>query len=258
MNRSKRSTIVAGNWKMYKTIEEAVDYVKELAPMVQESPVQVYIAVPFTAIKQVAEQTQGGKIIIGAQNMNDATEGAFTGEIAGRMLKDAGAQFVIIGHSERRHIFNEDNAFINRKVKRALADGLQPILCIGETLEEREAGKTEEVLETQLTQSLADINKEQMGNMIIAYEPVWAIGTGKTATPEQAQEIHQFCRGIIEKMYNKTIANKTVILYGGSVKPENAKALMDKPDIDGVLVGGASLKIESFSQIVNYQTVKIG
>lgn len=258
MIQSKRSIIVAGNWKMYKTIEEAVNYVKELAPMIQESLVKIYIAVPFTAIKPVAEQTQGDKIIIGAQNMNDATEGAFTGEIAVRMLKDAGAQFVIIGHSERRHIFNEDNAFINRKVKRALADGLQPILCIGETLEEREAGKTEEVLETQLTQSLADINKEQIRNMIIAYEPVWAIGTGKTATPEQAQEMHRFCRRVIEKMYNKTIANKTVILYGGSVKPENAKALMDKPDIDGVLVGGASLKIGSFSQIINYQTVKIG
>lgn len=189
--------------------------------------------------------------------MNDANEGAFTGEIAARMLKDAGARFAIIGHSERRHIFGESNEFINKKVKQAFSTGLQPILCVGETLKEKEEGKSQQVIEHQIRQGLADISSEQLSQMIIAYEPVWAIGTGRTATPEQAQENHQFCRQLIGKIWKGDVAAVVPILYGGSVKPDNARSLMEQPDIDGVLVGGASLSAETFAQIVNYQTINV-
>jgi triosephosphate isomerase len=244
-----REIVIAGNWKMHKTTDEAVAYVKELIPLVEGVKAKVYLAVPFTAIYSVAEAAKGSNVVIGAQNMNDATEGAFTGEIAARMLLDAGAQFVILGHSERRHVFGEDNAFVNRKVKRALEEKIQPILCIGETLEQREADKTEEVLKSQLLESLSEV--ESLENVIIAYEPVWAIGTGVTATPDQAQEAHAFCRSVIESEWGKSAAKEIVIQYGGSVKPDNAKTLLDQADIDGLLVGGASLTPEIFSQIVN-------
>lgn len=233
-----RTRLIAGNWKMYKTVPEAVEFVKTLAPLVADSQAEVLLAVPYTAIAAAAEAAAGTNILIGAQNMNDASEGAFTGEIAARMLVDAGAKFVILGHSERRHVFGESDEFVNRKVKRALADGLRPIVCVGETLKQREAGQTDEVLEGQVEGSLRGIGG---ANFVLAYEPVWAIGTGKSATPEQAEKEHAFLRGIV---------GEHQILYGGSVKPENASALLAQEDIDGLLVGGASLAPESFAQIV--------
>lgn len=253
MQSRNRPVVIAGNWKMYKTIQEAQHYVETLAPLLRESQVEVYLAVPFTAISPTVERTKelNSRVRIGAQNMNDASEGAFTGEIAGRMLKEAGASFVILGHSERRHIFKETDSFINRKVKSALAIGLQPLLCIGETLEEREKGETELVLERQLKESLEGISADQLKTLILAYEPVWAIGTGRVAHPEDAEKAHQFCRQVISTQWGAEVADALVIQYGGSVKPENAKALLEKEDIDGLLVGGASLKPESFVQIIN-------
>lgn len=253
MPNGQRQHVIAGNWKMYKTIQETEAYVRELTPLVADSDVSVFLSVPFTAIRSASEAAKGSNIHIGAQNMNDASEGAFTGEIAGTMLVEAGANFVIIGHSERRHIFGESDAFINRKVKRALDDGLIPILCIGETLEQRDSGSTEAILKEQLSQSLADIQSDQMSKILIAYEPVWAIGTGKTATPDHAQEVHVFIRETIKELWGEDDADKTTIMYGGSVKPNNARHLMEQPDIDGLLVGGASLTVESFSHIVHYQ-----
>jgi len=256
MAKAKRPVFIFGNWKMHKTIDAAVQFVKDLIPLVENSSPQIYLAVPFTAIKPVSEEAKESNIVIGAQNMNDASEGAFTGEIAGEMLKNAGAKFVILGHSERRHLFNEDNALINRKVKRAIEDGLQPVVCVGETLEEREEGKTDAVLEEQLSMSLEGLTKEQMGDVIVAYEPVWAIGTGKRPVVEDIEKAHTFCREVLAKKWTKGVANGTPILYGGSVKPENAKELLKPADVDGLLVGGASLESEIFAKIVNYQTEK--
>jgi triosephosphate isomerase (TIM) len=254
-----RTAIIAGNWKMYKTIEEAVSYVETLSPLVKRSQVvkkkeaRVYLAVPFTAIYPTARRVKELKapIVIGAQNMNDASEGAFTGEIAAQMLIEAGAQFVIVGHSERRHLFNESNAFINRKVKQALACNIQPILCIGETLEQRESGTTEQVLKEQLLQSLEGLSAEDLPKMILAYEPVWAIGTGKIAEPHDAQTAHHFCRRTVQEKWGEEAAAHLVIQYGGSVKPENAAELLLQEDIDGLLVGGASLSPHSFREIIN-------
>jgi triosephosphate isomerase (TIM) len=234
-----RTPLIVGNWKMYKTIPEAVEFVETLAPLVADSQAEVYLAVPYTAIAPAVEAAAGSNIVIGAQNMNDSTEGAFTGEIAARMLVDAGAKFVVLGHSERRHVFGETDAFVNAKVKRAIADGLRPIVCVGETFEQREAGETNEVLQMQLEGSLAGI--EELGDLVVAYEPVWAIGTGHSATPKQAQKEHALLRKLV---------GKQTLLYGGSVNPENAAVLMAQPDIDGVLVGGASLSEISFSKIV--------
>ena len=183
--------------------------------------------------------------------MNDASEGAFTGEVAGGMLVDVGAQFVIVGHSERRHLFNESDAFINRKVKRALKDGIRPLLCVGEMLEQREAGQTEEVLKSQILGSLEGLTAKDLASVILAYEPVWAIGTGKVAQADDAQSAHQFCRSVIAEAWNQEVADELVIQYGGSVKPENAADLLAKEDVDGLLVGGASLSALSFSQIIN-------
>lgn len=226
---------------MYKTIDDALDFVKTLAPKVEGSQADIGLAVPFTAIFSIANFVQMLPIRIGAQNMSDQEEGALTGEISGRMLKNAGAQFVILGHSERRKIFSESSEFVNRKVKRALLDGLDVILCIGESLEEREKGLTEAVLEKQLNESLEGISSQELQKITLAYEPIWAIGTGRVAQPEDAQKTHAFCRSVIQAK----------ILYGGSVKPQNASSLLAMPDIDGLLVGGASLEADSFSQIVN-------
>lgn len=249
---SLRPIIVAGNWKMYKTVEEALGYVETLAPLLKKSQAGVYLSVPFTAIFPAAEKVKELKvpIAIGAQNMNDVSEGAFTGEIAARMLTEAGATFVILGHSERRRLFNETDVFINRKVKQALASSIQPILCIGETLEEREGGQTEEVLRNQLLQSLEGISNEELSKLILAYEPVWAIGTGKVATPEEAELAHQFCRSVVRQQWGDEAASKLVILYGGSASPENATELLSQEDVDGLLVGGASLQPASFYQII--------
>jgi triosephosphate isomerase len=252
-SESSRPLVIAGNWKMYKTIDEALRFVETLAPLITKSQATVYLAVPFTAIRPAASLVEelGASITIGAQNMNDAAEGAFTGEIAARMLTEAGARFVILGHSERRHLFHESNDTINKKVKRALESALQPVLCIGETLEEREAGETEAVLREQLTGSLEGISAEELSKMIIAYEPVWAIGTGKVARPDDAQTAHAFVRGVIAQIWGEEAAERIVIQYGGSVKPENADELLEQPDVDGLLVGGASLSPDSFSQIIN-------
>lgn len=249
-----KNVVFVGNWKMYKTGDEAKSFVRELAEKIEGNTNKVYLAVPYTAIRPAADAAEGTPIVIGAQNMNDASEGAFTGEIAGRMLKEANAQFVILGHSERRHIFYETSDFVNRKLKKALQEGLEPIVCIGETLQERDEKRTEKVLEEQLTQSFAGISAAQMEGLMIAYEPVWAIGTGRTASPKEAEEAHEFCRSFIKKNWSDKVAKKSVILYGGSVKPDNVGALLEQPNINGVLVGGASLSVESFSKIINYQS----
>jgi triosephosphate isomerase (TIM) len=255
--KSSRPFIVAGNWKMYKTSEEALRYVETLAPLIKRSQALVYLAVPFTTIHQAVQRVKGlnAPITIGAQNMHDANEGAFTGEIAARMLIDAGAQFVILGHSERRHIFQESDPFINRKLKRALAAAIQPILCVGETLEERESGRLTEILKRQLLGGLEGISSEELSKVILAYEPVWAIGTGKVAHPKDAQEAHRLCRDTIAEGWGEKSAMSLVIQYGGSVKVENASQLISQNDVDGLLVGGASLSPEEFSQIINsYKT----
>lgn len=242
---------VVANWKMYKTAREATDYIEALIPKVEESSVNIFLSVPFTSIAPAAQYAKETNIIIGAQNMNDAREGAFTGEIAGLMLKEAGAGFVIIGHSERRHIFGETDAFIHRKVLRALQDDIQPILCVGETAKQRDDGKTEEVLKEQILTALDGVPKEDSERLIIAYEPVWAIGTGKTATSKHIQEAHAFCRECLAQIFGKKKAEDIPILYGGSVKPENAEDITAEKDVDGVLVGGASLNPETLAEIIH-------
>ncbi len=256
--KNTRPTLITGNWKMYKTIEEAVGFVETLAPLLKNSQATVCLAVPFTAIYATVQRVKElqAPIKIGAQNMNDASEGAFTGEIAARMLLDVGAQFAILGHSERRHIFQESSSFINRKVKRAIATNLQPVLCVGETLEERESGKTEEVLKSQILESLKGIPAAELSELVLAYEPVWAIGTGKVADPTDAEQAHRFCRELIAKKWGKRLASRLVIQYGGSVKPDNAASLLAEENIDGLLIGGASLSPQTFSEIINlYQGV---
>jgi triosephosphate isomerase len=247
-----RDLIVIGNWKMYKTSREAADYIEQLLPKIEGCKARVFLAVPFTSIASAAVCAKQAKLEIGAQNMNDARDGAFTGEIAALMLKEAGASFVLIGHSERRQIFGETDALIHRKLIRALQDDILPVLCVGETLEQHEAGETKEVLKRQIASALVDVPKENAGDLILAYEPVWAIGTGKTATPKQAQEAHAICREYLAEIYGKRKAGQISILYGGSVKPDNAKELLSQKDIDGVLVGGASLDVENLADIIQH------
>lgn len=255
---ANRPYVIIGNWKMHKTIEEASSFVKELLSSMHLAEKEVVgLAVPYTLIYPLSQEVKESPLLIGAQNMNDASEGAFTGEIAGVMLKDAGARFVLLGHSERRHLYGEDDAFINRKVKRAVETGLQPILCVGETKVEYEGGQTHEVIERQLMEGLKDLQPSQLENLVIAYEPVWAIGNGHSATPEIAQEVQHFCREILAKILTEELAQQIVIQYGGSVNPSNANELLAQPDIDGLLIGGASLSLESFCQIVNDRYSKI-
>lgn len=246
----KRNSVIAGNWKMYKTGSEARAYIEQLRSLVSATDHRVLIAAPFTAIQDASDAAKNSKVEIGAQNMHEAAEGAFTGEISARMLTSAGASFVILGHSERRTLFSETDEAINRKLKSALKSGLTAILCIGETWKEREANQTSQVLSAQLEKGLDGI--EDFKSIIIAYEPVWAIGTGKTATAEIAQQTHLECRTFIECIWGQEVAAKMAILYGGSVKPETISSLMAQSDIDGVLVGGASLDAEEFSRIVNF------
>lgn len=253
MTSSNRTPVIAGNWKMHKTIEEAVSFVKGLIPLIKNVQVKVYIAVPYTAIRAASDEAKGSILVIGAENMSDASEGAFTGEISANMLQNAGARFVILGHSERRHLFNETNAFIHRKVKKALSENMPIIFCIGETEQEHKNKKTHEVLKKQLEESLGDISAEDMATIILAYEPVWAIGSSHSDTPEKVQDIHRFCRQWISQKWGAETANKVIIQYGGSVHPDDAKDFMDQPDVDGLLVGGASLVVESFNQIIHYQ-----
>jgi triosephosphate isomerase len=230
---------------MYKTAEEARQFIAELALLTRA---RALLAVPFTALSAAIEAAAGTQIVVGAQNMHDQEEGAYTGEVSGKMLFAAGARFVILGHSERRRLFHETSAWICRKVKRALTDGLMPIVCVGETEEERELGQTEETLARQLRESLEGV---ELGRVAVAYEPVWAIGTGKTASPQVAQDAHAFCRTVLAREKGKEAAEALSILYGGSVKPENSALLMAEPDIDGALVGGASLDPRLFAQIIH-------
>ncbi len=235
---------------MYKTSREAAHFIEQLLPKIEGCKARVFLAVPYTSISTAAAAARLAKVEVGAQNMNDARDGAFTGEIAALMLKEAGASFVLLGHSERRRVFGESDTFIHRKVVRALQDDLLPVLCVGETLEEREGGQTEEILKKQIDSALVDLPEEKIGELILAYEPVWAIGTGKIATPEIAQETHAFCRKCLGDLLGKRKAGQIPILYGGSVKPENVGSLVSQKDIDGVLVGGASLDPESFAEII--------
>ncbi|MDD5729633.1 MAG: triose-phosphate isomerase, partial [Candidatus Omnitrophica bacterium] len=229
-----RKTIIAGNWKMYKTISEAIELANGLKRelfSLDSQEMDVVVCPPFTALSEVAEVVLNSNIMPGAQDSYWLDEGAFTGEVSCRMLKDAGAKFIIAGHSERRQFFGETNEFVNKKVKAILAGGLTPIMCVGETLSEREGGKTFSVLEDHVKNGLKDILAEDVLKIVVAYEPVWAIGTGKTATPQQAQEAQKFIRDLLRKMYNNDTANSTRIQYGGSVKPENIGELMIQPDI---------------------------
>ncbi len=251
MDRNLRTPVIAANWKMYKTIPEAVAFVHALESKVKSSKVKVVIIPPFTALNAVAEAADLTKILVGAQNISEHSEGPYTGEISPVQVSDAGAQYALVGHSERRRYFHEPNSLINGKLKAALKYDLIPILCVGETLEERKAGQTHEVIGKQLAECLDGISIDLAVNVVIAYEPVWAIGTGVTAIPEEAQAVHQFCRKTLEKFWG-SIAEKIPLIYGGSVKADNAAELMKQKDIDGLLVGGASLSVETFSSIVNF------
>ncbi len=250
-----RKPVIAGNWKMFKLLGEAVETALSLKPLVSNAGhCEIVIAPVFTAIKTVADRLEGSNINVAAQDCAVQNEfGAQTGEVAPVMLKDAGCSHVIIGHSERRQFYGETDDTVNRKTKSALAAGLTPIVCVGELLSEREAGNAETVVKTQLTDGLSGLTVADMERIIIAYEPVWAIGTGKTATPEQAQEMHRFIRQTLGSDHGSDIADTVRILYGGSVKPDNVVELMSQDDVDGALVGGASLEAESFAKIVNYR-----
>lgn len=248
-----RSYFIAGNWKMHKTVKESVSLASELAARLQGCKEKVMIAPAFTALAEVAKILEGSNILLGAQNMGPEEQGAHTGEVSVLMLKDVGVEVVILGHSERRHSYLESNALINRKVLLALNHGLEVILCVGETLEEREAGRLEAILSAQLCEGLAGVAAASLDRVTIAYEPVWAIGTGKTATPEDADAVHAYCRKVIASLYGEENAKAMIIQYGGSVKADNVAALMAKPNIDGALVGGASLKAESFVPIACFR-----
>ena len=248
-----RKPVIAGNWKLFKKQADAAALVAELAPLVKDTVgVEIVVAPVFTSLAAVQQKIAGTNINLSAQNCYWEEEGAFTGEIAPGMLVDAGCSHVIIGHSERRQYFGETDATVNKKIKAALAAGLVALFCIGETLAEREAERTFDVLQTQVTGGLVGISAADLTKVIIAYEPVWAIGTGKTASDTQAQEVHAFIRYLMAKQYDQESADAIRILYGGSVKPDNVKGLMSQVDIDGALVGGASLKADSFAAIVNF------
>jgi triosephosphate isomerase len=250
-----RRPLIAGNWKMYLTVDEAVQLATAVAASCREvADREVMIAPPFTALAAVAAALRNTPVLVAGQNVAWEKEGAFTGEISPVMLRDAGAAMAIVGHSERRHIFGENSQLVNRRLRGALQFGLTPILCVGETLAEREEGRTFPVLEEQIRQGLAEVSFDEAGRVVIAYEPVWAIGTGRTATREQAQKAHAFIRGVLAGLYEKRLADTIRILYGGSVKPENIDSLMAEPDIDGALVGGAALQSESFGRIVHFCT----
>lgn len=249
-----RKPVFGGNWKMNKMVKESIEAVKQLKEELGDvEGVEVAIFPPFTSLWAVKKIIEDSRIGLGAQNMYWGEKGAYTGEISPYMLLDAGCKYVILGHSERRQYFGETDAGVNRKIKAALSLGLTPVVCVGESLKEREAGRAEEVVESQVKKCLEGLDLQQIKKLIIAYEPVWAIGTGKIATPHQAQEMHSFIRGILEELWGKKICSSMRIQYGGSVKPENIKELMKQPDIDGALVGGASLIINSFVKIVKYE-----
>jgi len=248
-----RTPLIAGNWKMHKTCKEAEQAASALAALTANAGVEVMIAPPFTALVPAAAALKGSHIALGGQNLYWEHQGAFTGEVSAQMLRSAGCTHVIIGHSERRQFFGETDETVNKRLAAALEAGLVPVVCVGETEAEREAGETFSVLDKQVQKALEGFSFEPPAALVIAYEPVWAIGTGKTATSEQAQEAHAYIRGLVESGFGKAVADAVRILYGGSVKPDNAAELMAKPDIDGALVGGASLDPEVFARIVNYR-----
>ena len=251
-----RKPMIAGNWKLHKTISEATSLVSELIPAVASNQnVEIVVAPVYTALSKVAETLADSNIKLAAQNCYPEPQGAFTGEVSPLLLKDAGCEYVIIGHSERRQLFAETDKSVNSKALALAESGLGTIFCIGETLEERESGKMFDVLRQQVTAGLKDLTSKQMQTVVVAYEPVWAIGTGKVATDEQAQEVHAFIRGLLAELYNAQTAAATRILYGGSVKPGNVDGLMTQPDVDGALVGGASLKADDFARIANFEAV---
>ncbi|MBX3750272.1 MAG: triose-phosphate isomerase [Opitutaceae bacterium] len=246
-----RKKLIAGNWKMNKTPADGVALVTELvAALGKQTDVDVVVCPPFTGLESAAKALDGSTIKLGAQNMHFEASGAFTGEVSAPMLRAIFATHVILGHSERRTLFGEQDAFINKKVIAALKNQLRPILCVGETLAEREAGTTLKVVQTQVEAGLEGVSKEQAATVVIAYEPVWAIGTGKVATTDQAQEVHAYIRGLLVKLFGDAVAQKVRILYGGSMKPANAPELLSQKDIDGGLIGGASLEARSFTDLV--------
>lgn len=253
-----RKPIVGGNWKMHKLVGEAVQTVEALKPLVAEVyDVDIVVCPTFTALYSVVQAARGSNVQAGAQNCYKEEKGAFTGEIAPQMIADTGAQWAVIGHSERRHVFGETDQLLNEKVKYVLANtGLNVIFCIGETIDERKSGAMEDVLKRQVGEGLAGLSEEDFSRVVVAYEPVWAIGTGETATPEQAEEAHAFTRGIIESDFGGAVAEKLRIQYGGSVKPNNAAELIAKPNVDGFLVGGASLEADSFAAIIKAASAK--
>ena len=247
-----RRKVIAGNWKMNMLPGEAIEFITELEPLVKDTKNEVILCVPYTDLFYALLTAQNTNIKIGAQNMHFEEKGAYTGEVSGKMLKSINVEYVIIGHSERRQYFNETDETVNKKIKAAFANGLKPIVCVGETLEQREAGKTVEIITKQTELALEGLTDEQVKNTIIAYEPIWAIGTGKTATSEDANNSIKEIRNKIADIYGKDVAEEVIIQYGGSVKSTNAKELFEMSDIDGGLVGGASLKAEEYSKIVNY------
>jgi len=248
----KRNKIVAGNWKMHFGPAAATEFAEKLRINILDTHgVSVILCPPFLALKPVFDVVKDSELKVGAQNMHWEEAGAFTGEITGAMIKETGAEYVILGHSERRHVFGESDDWINKKVHRSLKTGLTPILCVGEKIEEREADQTETVIARQLREGLKGLSKGEMETVIIAYEPVWAIGTGLTATPEQAADVHAFIRGALKTLYDEEVAESTWILYGGSVKPDNTQGLLSNKDIDGALVGGASMTLEGFKGIID-------
>ena len=250
MNK-ERKLIIAGNWKMNKTVGEATDLIEALKrELGTVTEVDVVVCPPFTALNAVSAILKDSRIRLGAQNMSEQGYGAFTGEITAGMLRDLLVHYVILGHSERREYHKEFDVLVNAKAKAALAAGLKPIVCVGETLAQREDGQTDKIVGDQIAGSLAGLDNNQLKDMVIAYEPVWAIGTGKTATPEQAQEMHAFIRSEITKSHGEDVAKAIRIQYGGSVKPANARELLSLPDVDGALVGGASLEVRSFTEII--------
>lgn len=247
-----RRPIIAGNWKMNKTAKEAAKFILELKDKVKDANCEVVVCPAFTSLAQVITLVENTNIKVGAQNMYFEESGAYTGEVSPVMLKDLGVQYVILGHSERRQYFKEDDELINKKVKAAFLHGLTPILCVGETLDQREASRTFDIVKSQVERDLEDIDFKKVSSMVIAYEPIWAIGTGKTATADDANEVIKYIRNVIEEMYDKKTADEVRIQYGGSVKPSTIKEQMAKSDIDGALVGGASLKADDFAAIINY------
>lgn len=246
-----RKVIIAGNWKMNKTVSESVEFIEELKKEELDKEVECVVCAPFISLERLSVASKNTAIKLGAQNVSQYDNGAYTGEISTSMLKDLNMEYVILGHSERRQYFLETNEVINQKVQKVLSSKMTPILCVGETLEERESGKMNDVIATQIKEGLANLSFEQAKGVVVAYEPIWAIGTGKTATSDQANEMAMFIRKQLRKLF-QDVAEDISILYGGSVKPNNIKEIMVQTDIDGALVGGAALKVDSFAELVNY------